>query len=128
MRAKPALRTLASERDVHRLLAHGPAIVVAHRPGSAAGRAALREVAAFAAASRRAVGIGALDVAEHPDLAIVLGVDEVPTLLFFLDGAVVMRELVPDAPDLGGELRRARDAWWRYLTPDAPTWPPRAEA
>lgn len=128
MRAKPSLRTLASERDVHRLLARGPAIVVAQWPGSAASRAALRAVEAFALASRRPVGIGALDVAEHPDLAIALGVDEVPTLLFFLDGAVVMRELVPDTTDLARELRRTRDAWWRYLTPDAPSWPPRAEA
>lgn len=126
---RAAVRTLDGADDLDALTAQGAAIVVAGLRGCAASRQALAAVQRFAAASRTKVAVGVLDVEAEPDLAFLLDVTEVPTLLFYLDGRLVMRELVPPgAASLPADLRRAQQGWWRYLQPDVPSWPPRAEA
>lgn len=126
---RAATRTLTGAEDLDALTAQGAAIVVAGLRGCAASRQVLAAVQRFAGASRTKVAVGVLDVAARRDLAFLLDVTEVPTLLFYLDGRVVMRELVPSGTArLNAELQRARQSWWRYFQPDVPSWPPRAEA
>lgn len=121
-----AIRTIVDGRDLKELLQrHEHVIVVCWLRECDASRWLLMALEQFADANEGRVAAGELDVEDNDDLCEALDITETPTLLFFRQGKLIMRELVAlplaGKADLLQRVEAAKETWRSYFWRDMPS-------